>query len=287
MSNLKYISSMLLLIGLMSCDKHVIEYDAEAISGVAEFQLHYFVPVTSGAANNIYKVEINDQLYANDQAALTTYNAIPNGSVGRFYTTGVGATNIKLYQGTDLNLVYDQNCTLTEGKQNIFVYDFDEPPVVIDNGFPYVANVTEHSDTTAWIKFYNFLFEEDDQPTDLRLQYQYQYPIEYNEQGAVIRKSEWTNLGAPVSFGETTGWMPVIVHKSVQISSSYARLDYKIKVIDASGNDTGDLQIMNSSNNFVNYSDWWTAYVGRRYHHVISGMRAAKPTSAVRQFTAL
>lgn len=163
MSNLKYISSMLLLIGLMSCDKHVIEYDAEAISGVAEFQLHYFVPVTSGAANNIYKVEINDQLYANDQAALTTYNAIPGGSVGRFYTTGVGATNIKLYQGTDLNLVYDQNCTLTEGKQNIFVYDFDEPPVVIDNGFPYVANVTEHSDTTAWIKFYNFLFEEDDQ----------------------------------------------------------------------------------------------------------------------------
>jgi len=53
------------------------------------------------------------------------------------------------------------------------------------------------------------------------------------------------------------------------------------------GSDAGDLQIMNSSNNFVNYSDWWTTYVGRRYHYTISGMRAAKPTSAVRVFTAL
>jgi len=286
MKHLKYIS-FFLLIGLISCDKHVIEYDTETISGVAEFQLHYFVPVTSGAANNIYKVEVNDQLYANDKSTLSTYNAIPNGSVGRFYTTATGTNNLKLYKGTNLELVYNQNCTLTEGKQNIFVYDFDEPPIVFDNGFPYEANITEYSDTTAWIKFYNFLYESVDQPTNLRLQYQYQYPIEYNEKGVVIRKSEWTNLGTPVSFGETTGWLPVIVHKSVNISSGYARLDYKIKVIDANGNDTGDLQVMNSSNKFVNYSDWWTTYVGRRYHHTISGMRAAKPASAVRVFTAL
>lgn len=286
MKHLKYLS-FFLLIGLISCDKHVIEYDTEMVSGVAEFQLHYVVPVTSGAVNNIYKVEVNDQLYANDQSVLSTYNAIPNGSVGRFYTTSTGTNNIKLYKGSDLELVYNQNITLTEGKQNIFVYDFDEAPIVFDNGFPYEANITEHSDTTAWVKFYNFLYESGDQPTNLKLQYQYQYPIEYNEKGVVIRKSEWTNVGSPVSFGETTGWIPVIVHKSVPISSGYARLDYKIKVIDANGNDTGDLQIMNSSNNFVNYSDWWTAYVGRRYHHTISGMRAAKPTSAVRVFTAL
>lgn len=287
MRNLQYTFLLLLFIGLISCDENVVEYDAEPISNVAEFQLHYFVPETATATNNIYKVEINDQLYANDKAPLSTYNAIPNGSVGRFYVTTTGTNNIKLYKGTNLELVYDQDCTLTEGKQNIFVYDFNKPPIVFDNGFPYESNVTEYSDTTAWIKFYNFLFESGDIPTNLKLQYQYQYPIEYDSKGVVIRKSEWTNLGTPVSFGESTGWMPVIVHKSILISSGYARLDYKIKVIDANGNDTGDLQIMNSSSKFVNYSDYWNAYIGRRYHHVISGMRAAKPTSAVRQFTAL
>jgi len=158
MKHLQYIS-FFLLIGLISCDKHVIEYDTKTISGVAEFQLHYFVPVTTGATNNIYKVEVNDQLYANDKSTLSTYNAIPNGAVGRFYTTHTGTNNLKLYKGTDLELVYNQNCTLTEGKQNIFVYDLDEPPLVFDNGFPYEANTTEHSDTTAWIKFYNFLYE--------------------------------------------------------------------------------------------------------------------------------
>jgi hypothetical protein len=151
----------------------------------------------------------------------------------------------------------------------------------------YETNTTEYSDTTAWIKFYNFLFEKEGEPTALKLQYQYQYPIEYDAKGNVIRKSAWTNVGTPVLFGETTGWVPVIVHKSVAVSAGTARLDYKIKVIDASGNDTGDLQVMNSSSKFVNYSDFWNASLGRRYHHVISGMRAAKPTSAVRQFTAL
>lgn len=287
MRSVNYISWMFLMIGMISCDKHVIEYNTETIADVAEFQLHYVVPVTSAAANNIFRVEINEQLYSNDQSALSTYNAIPNGAVGRFYTTQTGVNNIKMYMSTNLTLVYDQNCILTEGKQNIFVYDFNAPPIVFDNGFPYETNTTEYSDTTAWIKFYNFLFEKEGQPTALKLQYQYQYPIEYDAKGNVIRKSAWTNVGTPVLFGETTGWVPVIVHKSVAVSAGTARLDYKIKVIDASGNDTGDLQVMNSSSKFVNYSDFWNASLGRRYHHVISGMRAAKPTSAMRQFTAL
>ena len=99
-------------------------------------------------------------------------------------------------------------------------------------------------------------------------------------------KSDWLNIGQPVGFGETTGWQPVIVKKSVELSSGYARLDYRIKVIDANGKDVGNLQIF-SGNKYVDYSDYWTAYIGRRYHHILAGLRTAAPTSSVRQFTAL
>ena len=267
----------------LSCEKHVIEYDSTDVTGLAEFQLHYFVPVVAGAANNIYKIEINGEQYANSTSPLSTYNAVPSGAVGKFYTTKVGENNIKLYKGEDLELVYDQNVTLTAGKQNVFVHDFNKAPIVFDNGFPYESPTTEDTGELEWVKFYNFMYETEGVPTDLKLQYQAQYIID-NE---TKEKSDWVNVGQPVSFGEATDWVPIHVNVSVEISSGYDRVDYRIRMIDAGGNDLGPLKIMNSSNNFVDYSDWWTGYIGRRYHHVLSGMRAAKPTTAVRQFTAL
>ncbi len=78
------------------------------------------------------------------QAPLSTYNAIPSGAVGRFYTVNPGNVNLKMYMTAKLepkgdSLVYDQSVTLTEGKQNVFVHAFDQPPVLFDNGFPYIS----------------------------------------------------------------------------------------------------------------------------------------------------
>lgn len=266
-----------------SCKKNVIEYKSTNVTDQAEFQLHYFVPVTAGAVNNIYKVEINDQLYSNSTSPLATYNAIPSGAVGRFYATKSGMNNIKLYRGEGLELVYDQNCELKPGKQNIFVYDFKKPPVILDSEYPFESVRTDSTARFAWVKFFNLLFEKEGEPTDLKLQYQRQYVTNVAEG----TKSEWLNVGKPVAFGESTEWVQVEVIKTDTISSSYARIDYRIKMIGANGEDQGDLQVLNSSNNFVDYSDWWTAYVGRRYFHIMSGLRADKPISAVRQFTAL
>lgn len=266
-----------------SCEKHVIQYDTKTVTGGAEFQLHYMVPVTAGAANNIYQVEINDQVYANDASPLLTYNAIPNGKVGAFFNTKEGDNNIKLYKGADLEPVYDQNVTLAKGKQNVVVYDFTKPPIVFDNGFPYQAEVTENTGETAWVKFYNFLYDTVGVPTSLKLQYQWQYIVD-NETGEL---SDWSDLGNPVAFGESTGWEPVHVNKTVNISSGYGRINYRIRMIDQAGNDAGSLEVLNSRGNMVDYSDYWTAYIGRRYHHFLSGIRTANPTSGVRVFTAL
>jgi hypothetical protein len=49
----------------------------------------------------------------------------------------------------------------------------------------------------------------------------------------------------------------------------------------------GDLQIRNTSGVYVNYAEFFTEAIGRRYHGVISGFRAATPGASVRQFTAL
>lgn len=285
MKIIKYISLFLIALASISCDKHEIEYMTTPVSNdMAEVQLHYFVPVTAVADNNIYKVEIGGQEYVNNGAAvISTYNATPSGTVGRFYAVKAGDVNIKLYKGSDMELVYDKNATLTTGKQNIFVYDFDKEPIVFDNGYPYTTNTTTNTDSTCWVKFYHFLYEKEGEYCPLKLQYQYQYTKDIK----TGEKSEWINIGNPISFGETTGWQPIRVIKSIFNSSGYARIDYKIKVQDESGEYTGDLQLWNSNGKYISYSDYWTGYIGRRYHHIIKGMRSAKPIASVSQFTAL
>jgi hypothetical protein len=279
MKILKFLGLIFLSVFIASCDENEIEYNTTSLDrDVAEFQLHYFVPLTSSSENYIYKVEVNDELYANNTALLSTYSAIPGGDVGRFYTVTSGSVNFKLYKGVDETLVYNQNVTLKSGKQNVFVYDFDEAPIVFDNGYPYESNITEDTDSACYVKFYNFLFETGDEPTGLSLQYQYIVDPD---------TKEWVNIGEPVAFGETTGWQSVKVKKEVFNSSGKAKIYYKIKVVDANGNITGDLQLLNSNGNIVDYSDYWNGYIGRRYHHVLSGVRSENPVAKVRQFTGL
>ena len=286
MKNLIKILSLFFILATLgtSCKKHVVEYNSTDLPKTsAEFQLHYFVPVVAGAANNITRVEINNQLYNNSTTPLVPYNALPSGAVGLYYTAPSGTTNIKLYQGATPTLVYDQNCTLTSGKQNVFVHDFTKPPVVIDNGYPYETVSTQETGLFGWVKFYNFLYETAGVPTPLKLQYQYQYTID-NTTGL---KSDWLNLGNPVSFGEATTWIQIPVNKTVDVSAGTARIDYRIRRIGTAGEDLGPLQVRNSSGTMVDYADWWNATIGRRVHHIFAGYRAATPISSMRLFTAL
>lgn len=270
----------------VSCEKHVVEYKATPIdeATTAEFQLFYMVPVVSGAANTINRVELNDELLSNETAPISVFNFVPSGAVGRFFAATPGQVNLKMYKGviTDMLQTYDQNFDLPAGKHNVVVHDFEKPPVILSNSEPYPKVTTENTGTTAWVRFYNFLYETSGVPTSLKLQYQFQYTVD-NETG---EKSEWANLGNPVSFGEGTGWEPVTVNKTVEISSGTARVDYRIRIIGANGSDEGSLVIRNASGNMVDYNDFWNASVGRVYHHMLAGFRQASPGAAVRQATA-
>ncbi|MDR3350802.1 MAG: hypothetical protein LBN98_04050 [Prevotellaceae bacterium] len=336
MKQIKYINLLLLIMFFASCEKHVVDYDTYTLTeNTAEYQLHYFVPVPSAAANNIYKVEVNDDVVTTNAATLVTYNAIPSGGVGRFATVAPGTVNIKLYQLTnpslpysDANLtkVYDQNTQLQGGKkQNIFVYDFTQPPIVFDNGYPYISDRRPYdTDTIAYVKFYNFMFETTDVPTTMKLQYQYQYilhplyTLEDAQKGVIpegkkvgdatgdTKRSAWLNIGNPLAFGETTGWQEVVVKKTSYIAQGSATIYYRI-VVSAENGGVPGVTVMDSNdwvlrartnasnvNTYNAYSYSTSLTIGRRQHHTIGGQRAggdipgvADPIIGIKLFTAL
>ena len=47
MKIIKYLSLVLAVALTVSCEKNVIEYDTTPITDMAEFQLHYMVPVVT------------------------------------------------------------------------------------------------------------------------------------------------------------------------------------------------------------------------------------------------
>jgi len=285
MKKLQNIFSIILaVLFLTSCEKQTLEYQAEKISDeTAQFQLFYMNPLATGTANNINKVELNGQLLANQTAPMAVFNFIPSGAVSKFYAAQAGSANLKLYRGavTSLTLAYDQSINIPAGKNQIFVHDFTKAPVILPYPTPLPSVTTEHTGTTAWIRFYNFMYESAGVPTTFKLQYQWQYTTD----NATAAKSDWFNLGSPVSFGEATGWEPVTVNKTVEISAGTARIDYRIRLIGPDGSDQGSLKVGTAGT--TDYTDWWTAQIGRVYNHVFAGYRTGTPAVGIKQSLAL
>jgi hypothetical protein len=279
----KYLSLLIAVVLTVSCEKNEITYNSTPLANTAQFQLHYMNPVTSVAGNYIYRIEVNDSLVTNRKAPLIPYNGAPGGAVGRFFTAEPGTVNIKMYQGpadTLLVMVYNQDVTLTADKQNVVVHDFALPPVAFDNGYPYPRNVTGVTDSIAWVKFYNFLYETAGVTSTKRIQYQY----------VDSRTGLRVNIGQPLYFGEGTGWQPITVVKlPTEIIAAGSRLiTFRMVEVDANGAELGDLQIRGTTGTYAAYTATATLFIGRRYHHMMAGFRAvASPNSSVKVFTAL
>ena len=263
-----------------SCDKHELQYNTTPVTG-AEFQLHYFVPVKS--TNTAYAV---DSILVNDVQVTSVkgYGQFkPQGGLpgsadypGRFYVANPGVTNIKFYKGS--NVIYDQNVTLTNGKQNVIVHDMAKEPIVIDNQYPYQhvsgtpTVATWDTDSLQTIMFINMLYEESGKPYEGKLQYMWEHPT----------TKEWKNLGEPVGFGEATERVPVSVIKTIHNSSGYCNINFRL--LDEDGN---DLIYINSGGKETKYADYWTAYIGKSRMHFLRGVRTENGSCAVTQWTSL
>ena len=280
------------VISLSSCEKHKMHFEVDQLpDNIAEFQLHYMEGVVNTSANNITSVYVNGELYSSSggSGTLYPYNGIPSGGGGgRFFYGNVGSNHFQLYRGEEL--VYDMNVNLREGKQNVIIYDLTKEPIIMDNGFPYwkdrqVSGADWNTDQVLKIQFVNLLFETPGVPYAGRLQYQYQRvgnildPIT----GEVIgtEPDTWFDFGEPVAFGETTGLQLLEMHKGDFNSSGNQRFNYRILT------ESGDiLQVWNGSK-MVNYSDYWTAYIGRVYIHFFRGCRTMNPACGVSQWASM
>jgi hypothetical protein len=277
----KYITIIFVItLTILSCTKHEILFDTTDVdSSMAEFQFHYFAPVINNAANYIDSVFVNGVLYSSVKGSgqLIPYNGVPGGATGRFFAVKSGNVKFTLYRGA--NIVYDYTVDLKPGKQNIFVYDFTKAPIVFDNGYPYIdknrgATISGwDTDSICTVRFYNFLYETATTPYPGKIQYQYQH----------LRTKEWVNLGAPVGFGQATERVQILIVKSIFNSSGYQRVDYRM--LDENGE---ILRQMSGTGAMINYSDYWTGYIGRSYMHIFGGVRtASSPAAVVQQWGSL
>ena len=278
MKILKYLTySLAFLLVAASCDKHELMFDTKKAEK-AEFQLHYFEPIANNANYYIDSVFVDGVLYSsvNGSGQLLPYNGVPGGGVGKFFSATPGDHEFVFWRKGEI--VYNQVVTLKEGKQNVIVHDMEKAPIIVDNGYPYQhvsgtpTIATWDTDSLETVKFVNVLYEAAGQPYEGKLQYQWQHPT----------TKEWHNLGEPVGFGESTERTKVTVIKTTHNSSGSCRINYRILTED------GEVLVhKNTGGKDVNYSDYWTGYIGRSYMHFLSGVRSGSPVTAVKQWTSL
>lgn len=272
MKKISFILSLLTVFALVSCEKHEILYDTHNLEDQsAEFQLHYFEPITSAASNYIDSVFVNGVLYSsvNGSGQLATYNGVPGGATGRFFAVAPGSVKFTFWRGGEV--IYDNVATLQKGKQNVFVTDLNEAPIVIINDYPYKDKVirdkptgaTFNTDSIATGKIVNVLFEKPGVPCTQKIQCQWR-----NDETDANGNYVWHDMGGPIGFGEATPLCGFIVHKTAFNSSGYQTLYWRFLKEDGTS-----FLYTNSSNREVAFTDYWSTYIGRSYLYMLGGNR--------------
>ncbi|MCL1973640.1 MAG: hypothetical protein FWG54_02350, partial [Bacteroidetes bacterium] len=82
MKKITYLFALMSLMLFVSCTKHEILFETVPVGDKAEFQLHYFEPITGVAANYIDSVFVNGTLYSSvlGSGQLIPYNGVPGGA---------------------------------------------------------------------------------------------------------------------------------------------------------------------------------------------------------------
>ena len=278
MKYFKYIALLLLVAVMMgSCDKKEVSYMVEPVdeSAKAYVQVGYYAPVTAGAANYMYFIDLNGVEYGNAGATfLATFNTVPSGGTNRYYAVDAGTVNLKLHQrvsdgngGYNYPVVYDQNVTVEAGKRYIlYVHDLDKAPIPIETTAAPEFSPSLDTDSLCRVQFVNLLYEADGTP--------YTGLVQYGVQN--LDTQEYEPIGQPIPFGEVTPWFTVNIRKTVFNSSGYQRREVCLFAVDNSGNVTGKLQYTKSNGTMGDFTDYWTWYIGRAYRQIAAGNCSSK-----------
>ena len=278
MKYFKYIALLLLVAVTMgSCEKKDVSYMAEPVdeSAKAYVQVGYYEPVTAGAANYMYFIDINGVEYGNDGATfLATFNTVPSGGTNRYYAVDAGNINLKLHKrvsdgngGYNYPVVYDQNVTVEAGKRYcLYVHDLNKAPIPIEMTPAPEFGKALDTDSLCRVQFINLLYEADGTPHTGKVQYGVQN----------LDTKEYEPVGEPLSFGQCTSWFPVKIRKTVFNSSGSQRREVCLFAVDNSGKVTGKLPYTLSNGNQGEFTDYWTWYIGRAYRQIAAGNCGSK-----------
>lgn len=283
MKYFKYIALLLLVaVTLGSCEKKDVSYMAEPVdeSAKAYVQIGYYAPVTAGAANYMYYIDINDVEYGNDGATfLATFNTVPSGGTNRFYAVDAGEVNIKLHSRVEVGktpegepiyeypVVYNQNVNVVAGKRYcIYVHDLNKAPIPIEMTSAPEFNPSLDTDSLCRVQFINLLYEADGTP--------YTGKVQYGVQN--LDTKEYEPVGEPVAFGECTSWFTTNIRKTVFNSSGSQRREVCLFAVDNSGKVTGKLPYTKSNGTVGEFTDYWNWYIGRAYRQIAAGNCSSK-----------
>ena len=278
MKYFKYIALLLLVAVTMgSCDKKDVSYMAEPVdeSSKAYIQVGYYEPVTAGAANYMYFIDINGVEYGNDGATfLATFNTVPSGGTNRYYAVEAGNVNLKLHKrvsdgngGYTYPVVYDQNVNVEAGKRYcLYVHDLTKAPIPIEMTPAPEFSPALDTDSLCRVQFINLLYEADGTPHTGKVQYGVQN----------LDTKEYEPVGTPIGFGECTPWFMVNIRKTVYNSSGSQRREVCLFAVDNTGKVTGKLPYTLSNGNTGEFTDYWTWYIGRAYRQIAAGNCGSK-----------
>ena len=282
MKFLKYISICLVALLFASCDNKDIDFNEDPVTDQAQIQVAYMCPKKAETANYIYTVVINGVEYCNNGSSfLATYNYVPSGAVGLFYTDKPGDVNIRFLNKKGEE-VYNTNINVASGsKQMVVVYDFAQAPAIVPFKEPLKFPGVAETGNKCSVRLYNFLFESEGVPMTDKIQLGLQN----------TETKEYAPVGEPIAFGQATEFIPVDIDKekgSGFNTSGYQRRDICIYRIGADGENKGVIQYTKSTGATAGFTDYWNWYIGRGYLEFMRGVLDSKTfVVAMTQFTAL
>ncbi|MFA6335230.1 MAG: hypothetical protein WCX48_06685 [Bacteroidales bacterium] len=153
--------SVLMVIGLVSCEKNDITYKTTDLdlTKYAQVRLVYDLPLVASATQNVARL-----LYNNDTVSMvsTALGSIFPNSTAKYHALPIGTNTVKLLKSTYAT-IYENSFNLTAGKWSAFVYNTSQPPILIQDPEEYQTG-DPWADTLTYIRFVNLFHKADGTP---------------------------------------------------------------------------------------------------------------------------
>ncbi len=160
MKKVIYVISVIAVILITACEKHVLTYETTELNSAttAQVRIVYDVPL-SGSAHSLTRLLLNDKLVSDVTTALG--GIYPNSSA-KYFAVNQGTVKMDAFTGTTKDVLkYTNTFNVSAGKKySVFIHDLAQPPYVLEDPDVFPA-ADPWKDTVAFVQFVNLLYKAD------------------------------------------------------------------------------------------------------------------------------